>query len=79
MRFTVSMKDPDTLDDAINDAVIRSTEGNHDLSPAERKAIQEVRREEAREVCERWFEYGEYLRVEIDTDAKTCVVTQVSR
>lgn len=78
MRFTVSMKDPDTLDDAISDAVIRSTEGM-DITPAERKAIQEVRREEVREVCARWFEYGEYLRVEVDTEAKTCVVTQVSR
>lgn len=78
MKFSVSMKNPDALDDAIVYAVTKSTEGM-DISPAERKAIQEVRREEAREICQRWFEYGEYLRVEIDTEAKTCVVTQVSR
>lgn len=30
-----------------------------------------------KELCKKWFEYGEYLTVEIDTDAKTCTVVPV--
>jgi hypothetical protein len=26
------------------------------------------------ELCSTWFSYGEYLTVEIDTEAKTCTV-----
>jgi hypothetical protein len=49
MKFRVTMKDPDTLNDAIEEAV-------------------------EKQMCGRWFGYGEYLTVEIDTDAKTCTV-----
>jgi len=72
MKFKVTMKDPDTLYDAINDAVDDlKIEG---LSNEELEAIKEPRKEAIRELCSQWFEYGEYLTVEIDTEAKTCTV-----
>ena len=45
----------------------------------EAEAIRELRGNKIRELCLRWFEYGEYLRVEVDTDAETCTVIPVRR
>ena len=79
MKFTVSMKDPDTLDDAIADAVKSAVNEMPDLDDEEREAVQEKRQGTIRELASKWFEYGEYLRVEIDTVAKTCTVLPVAR
>lgn len=73
MKFRVTMKDPDTLHDAIHDAVVAEIE-NTGLPAEEQAALREPRCDAACEVAGRWFEYGEYLTVEIDTDAGTCVV-----
>ena len=72
MKFKVTMKDPDTLHDAIADAVkeLSITE----LSDDEMEAVRETRKESIGNICAEWFSYGEYLTVEIDTDAKTCIV-----
>jgi hypothetical protein len=71
MKIKVTMKDPDTLRDAIVDVV---SETVSDMPEDEREAVMDCRIEKAKEVARTWFEYGEYLTVEIDTDAKTCVV-----
>lgn len=74
MKFTVLMKDPDTLHDAIRDAV-RAEVAKLGLDDVEeRMAVEERRHEKVGEVCSRWFKYGEYLAVEIDTEAGTCTV-----
>lgn len=74
MKFRVSMKDPDSLLDAIVAAVGESVAPLSD-DAAERAAVADVRREKVSALCGRWFEYdGEYLTVEIDTDVETCVV-----
>lgn len=72
MKFKVQMKDPDTLHDAIADAIHKDTASIADGD--ERTAVKEVRGDKVRALCSRWFEYGEYLTVEIDTEAQTCVV-----
>jgi hypothetical protein len=73
MIFRVTMHDPDTLHDAIQDAVADLPLGN--LDNAEAELVRDKRAEKVGELCSRkWFEYGEYLTVEIDTEAKTCVV-----
>jgi hypothetical protein len=72
MKFKVSMKDPDTLNDSIEDALKQELESVTD--PEERELLQDHRAEKVRALCARWFRYGEYLTVEIDTDAETCVV-----
>lgn len=72
MKFRVTMKDPDTLDDAIADAVADiSVPG---LSDEEMEEVRMLRRGKISSLCSRWFEYGEYLTVEIDTEAETCTV-----
>lgn len=74
MKFRVTMKDPDTLHDAINDAV-RAEVAKLELTDADEvEAVAENRREKVGKLCDKWFEYGEYLTVEVDTDAQTCVV-----
>lgn len=73
MKFEVLMKDPDTLRDAIEDAI--KAEEFPILDADEIEAVKGKRLEKIYEMCcDNWFEYGEYLRVEIDTDAKTCTV-----
>ena len=34
----------------------------------------EQERERVKDIASRWFKYGEYLTVEIDTDGQTCEV-----
>lgn len=73
MKFSVTMKDPDTLHDAITDAVDADV-GKLGLSEEEAERVCELRRDKIQEVCSQWFEYGEYLTVEIDTDSVTAIV-----
>lgn len=76
MKFRVQMKDPDTLGDAIAEAVAEDVAAlSNDAE--EREAVAAIRREKAENVAAKWFEYGEYLTVEIDTEAGTCVVVPV--
>lgn len=74
MKFKVTMKDPDTLHDAISDAVTEDLKQVDGLDDADREALFHTRREAASKVASKWFRYGEYLTVEIDTDAKTATV-----
>jgi hypothetical protein len=77
MKFTVTMRDPGALDDAIKDAVKEGLEGLDRTLPFALPALRDRRRRarrSAREIAEKWFHHGEYLSVEIDTDAKTCTV-----
>jgi hypothetical protein len=77
MKFRVTMKDPDTLWDAIREAVNADLEMMvPELDADEKDAIRDVRVEKVAGLCGRWFKHSEYLTVEIDTDAKTCVVVQ---
>lgn len=79
MKFIVQMKDPDTMSDAVADAVSEDVEKIPGLDKEERQRVAEQRRDKVRNLCARWFEYGEYLRVEIDTEAETCTVLPVER
>ena len=74
MKFQVQMKDPDTLHDAIQEAVDANVQSIEGLAENERDAVKEQRMDNVRTLCSRWFEYGEYLTVEIDTEAETCTV-----
>jgi hypothetical protein len=76
MKFRVSMKDPDTLRDAIEEAVNDSLSGSG-LDRDEQEALKQLRTEKVYAQCSTWFQHGEYLEVVIDTDAATCtVITQ---
>lgn len=77
MKFRVTMKDPDTLHDAIHDAV-KAIE-IPGLDSEELSLVREKRFDTINELCGQWFKYGEYLCVEIDTDAGICTVVPVER
>jgi hypothetical protein len=74
MKFTVTMKDPDTLHDAIVEAVKEEVDRIPALDDDEKEDVTESRTVKVVAICNKWFDYGEYLSVEIDTDAETCVV-----
>ena len=76
MKFKVTMKDPDTLGDALNMAIATELELRQELDDSEREVLFDGHFEKNYDVCKKWFEYGEYLTVEIDTEAKTCVVVE---
>jgi len=73
MKFKVQMKDPDALIECINDAIEKELE-QVDLSSEEIDLIREIRVEKVISICKRWFEYGEYITVEIDTENETCTI-----
>jgi hypothetical protein len=75
VKFRVTMKDPDTMHDAVADAVSEDVRSIADED--ERVSVKEVRNDKIRKLCSKWFKYGEYLTVEIDTDAGTCTVVPV--
>jgi Arc/MetJ-type ribon-helix-helix transcriptional regulator len=77
MKFRVYMKDPDGVYESIDDAVQKSVR-DLPLSPKERAAVAEERHDALRAACREWFEHGEYLVVEVDTEAKTCRVVPCS-
>jgi hypothetical protein len=70
MKFTVTMKTPDVLDEPIRETCEAATSDEREQGYFE---------SEIKEICNRWFEYGEYLTVEVDTDKKTCRVLEVGR
>lgn len=75
MRFKVTFKDPDALGDAIQDAATASVEAMSNITDSDEKnIIEESRKDAAKKICGLWFEYGEYLTVEVDTEEFTCRV-----
>jgi hypothetical protein len=74
VKLKVCMKDPDTLHDAVEGAVRDEVAKIPGLDDEEREAVAEARSESVRKLCGTWFGYGEYLTVEVDTEAKTCTV-----
>lgn len=75
MIFRVTLKDPDALYEAINDAL---EDELAKMDEEEADAIHDIRLQKIQEIAEEWFEYGEVLTVEIDTINKTCSAVKVS-
>jgi hypothetical protein len=74
MKFKVTMKDPDTLGDAIDEAVREDIAKIPGLTGEDREALFENRREATAKIAAKWFRYSEYVTVEIDTEARTATV-----
>lgn len=64
MKIKVTMKTPEALDYALEDAFADNP------LPEEREDM----KREAREKLAKWFKYGEYLTIEFDTEAVTATV-----
>ena len=74
MKVRVTLKDPDTMHDAVEAEMKRQPKPDG-ISDAEWFSIRENRAEDVRACISRtWMEYGEYLTVEFDTDAGTATV-----
>lgn len=78
MKFIVTMKDPDTLHDSINQVVADEVGAIENINNEEKAEIAVTRAEKYSELCSKWFKYGEYLTVEIDTDLKTATIKPVN-
>lgn len=78
MKFRVTMKDPDSLYDAIRESVSKSLANIDDIAEHEKDALADGRVEDVEKITGKWFEYGEYLTVEVDTEAKTCVAVPLA-
>ncbi len=74
MKFRITMKDPDGVQDALREATEESLKDMKGLSRDEAASLYEARHESITESLRPWFEYSEYLTVEIDTEANTCVI-----
>lgn len=79
MKFIVSMKNPDALDEAIQEAVRNDLKRSQDIAADEVDILMEHRCEKIRAICKQWFQHGEYLNVEVDTEANTCIVQREGR
>lgn len=72
MKFQVQFKDPDVVYDAARDAARENMpEG---IESDEVEALLDGRTEKLTDFASTWIKYGEYITVEFDTEAKTCVV-----
>lgn len=78
MKFTVTIKDPDVFEEAIRDAVVDDV-NQLSLSEDEKEALVDIRVAKTEELIRKWVEYGEYIRVEFDTEAKTATVVERGR
>lgn len=78
MKIQVTMKDPDTMHEAVEDAV-KAEVAALGLPRDEAEDLVEIRVEKELSKMGKWFEYGEYLRVECDTEAMTATVLEVIR
>ncbi len=78
MILRITLRDPDGVWESI-DNVIRSAVRADclPLSEDEQEALVESRREQVNQSLGRWLDYGQYLTVEVDTEANTVRVVPV--
>lgn len=72
MIVTLYIKATDSIGDSIRKSVMGSIPS--ELSENERDAVYELRKEEIDKKLEKWVSFGEYINVQIDTDAGTAKV-----
>ena len=76
MKIKITLKDPDGVYEALNDAADKSLIEVSGITSEERKSLYGLRRESISSDCKQWIKYGEYVTIEIDTDAKTAKVLE---
>lgn len=73
MKIKITMKDPDKMIDAVQEAIEDADDLPDDAEEAE--AVCEIRANKIKEaITSKWMSYGEYLTVEYDTEADTMAV-----
>ena len=74
MKIKIHLKDPDALYESISEALAGETFGLTKESEIEK--IRESRQEEYMEIANKWFEYGEYVDLELDTEEETLTILE---
>ena len=74
MKFKITMKDPDGVSYAIEQAAQASAREVKGLDNDEIDSIAASRECSIREVCRKWISRGEYITIEIDTEEETATV-----
>ena len=74
MKLKITLKDPDGVWDGIQTAAQESLKQVTGFSEKEMEQIAEIRRGRLVSACSQWIDCGEYVTIEIDTDAKTATV-----
>jgi hypothetical protein len=77
MKVRVTMKDPDALDEALYEAVLK-LQKPEDVSKEEWQLICEHRQAAAHDAIRPFMKYSEYITVEFDTDAHTATVIKTN-
>jgi hypothetical protein len=75
MKIIIGMKCPDALERAIDKEVMSEVSDISD--PDEREEAFHVLVDKCKKITEKWFEYGEYIQIIIDTEDETCVVKEL--
>ena len=73
MIFNVTFKTPDVVDDAILEAV-KDEICEMEVDEEERESIIENRVDKIKRLFNKYFEYGEYVTIQCDTEAETVIV-----
>ena len=74
MKLKITLKDSDGVYESIKDAAESSTGNTEGLDNSELEDLVETRCRKLEEQCKPCIKYGEYVTIEIDTDAKTATV-----
>ena len=74
MKIKITLKDPDGICDAVDNAAEISARSTSGLSESEIDQIKEARRVRIAEEVKPWVDRGEYVRIEIDTESGTATV-----
>jgi hypothetical protein len=70
MVIRVTLKDPDTMHDAVDEALKRQAKPSV-MTDREWQVVQEMRAEEIKAaISSKWMEYGEYLTVDFVVSAE---------
>ena len=72
MKFKVQMKDPDGIYDSVRSAAINSIESMK--LDKEEWVLLQARLDSLHKAIREWFENGEYVTIEVDTEAMTATV-----
>ena len=74
MIINITLKDPDGVYDAIEDAAEEQVENISNVTAAEKRQLIDSHHTQIDKELEPWIEYSEYVRIQIDTQAKTATV-----
>lgn len=73
MKFTITLKDPDGVSNSLQEAAEEWANFVEGLVSEEHNDIVESRKGRLSKIIEKWFEHSEYVTLEIDTEAQTCI------